>query len=257
MGKETLAEANRRIEQSEALDLFDSDRLGLFVVSRLAARHGIKVHLRTSPYGGTTAVVLLPTPCSTPARRNVPAPPGGRGTAAERAYARVPGADTARTPYPERRTSGPPSWQPVPSAAEASAAARRKALRRPASTALRLAPTRGRHPWIGRTPTPGHGRPASPRSCAKRRPDEPAGVRGLRGRPSAPPSGTGPHGGVPRRLARGPAARRIPRSSGRRPPAAATGPSARAVRVRRRERHRQRHSPGLRIRHRQHEGDRA
>ncbi|MFD4524002.1 nitrate- and nitrite sensing domain-containing protein [Streptomyces sp. NPDC058470] len=61
MGKETLAEANRRIEQSEALDLFDSDRLGLFVVSRLAARHGIKVHLRTSPYGGTTAVVLLPT----------------------------------------------------------------------------------------------------------------------------------------------------------------------------------------------------
>ncbi|WP_371673078.1 nitrate- and nitrite sensing domain-containing protein [Streptomyces sp. NBC_00289] len=61
MGKETLAEANHRIEQSEALDLFDSDRLGLFVVSRLAARHGIKVHLRTSPYGGTTAVVLLPT----------------------------------------------------------------------------------------------------------------------------------------------------------------------------------------------------
>lgn len=61
MGKETLAEANRRIKQSEALDLFDSDRLGLFVVSRLAARHGIKVHLRTSPYGGTTAVVLMPT----------------------------------------------------------------------------------------------------------------------------------------------------------------------------------------------------
>jgi signal transduction histidine kinase len=61
MGDETLAEANRRIEQSEALDLFDSDRLGLFVVSRLASRHGIKVHLRTSPYGGTTAVVLVPT----------------------------------------------------------------------------------------------------------------------------------------------------------------------------------------------------
>ncbi|MBT2395004.1 nitrate- and nitrite sensing domain-containing protein [Streptomyces sp. ISL-100] len=62
MGKESLSEANRRIEQSEALDLFDSDRLGLFVVSRLASRHGIKVHLRTSPYGGTTAVVLLPIP---------------------------------------------------------------------------------------------------------------------------------------------------------------------------------------------------
>ncbi|MBT2451020.1 sensor histidine kinase [Streptomyces sp. ISL-43] len=60
MGRESLDEANRRIEQSEALDLFDSDRLGLFVVSRLSARHGVKVHLRMSPYGGTTAVVLLP-----------------------------------------------------------------------------------------------------------------------------------------------------------------------------------------------------
>ncbi|MFD4631105.1 nitrate- and nitrite sensing domain-containing protein [Streptomyces sp. NPDC058284] len=61
MGKEMLTETNRRVEQSEGLDLFDSDQLGLFVVSRLAAHHGIKVHLRTSPYGGTTAVVLLPT----------------------------------------------------------------------------------------------------------------------------------------------------------------------------------------------------
>ncbi|MFJ8861654.1 nitrate- and nitrite sensing domain-containing protein [Streptomyces sp. NPDC102451] len=61
MGKELLDEANRRIEQSETLDLFDSDRLGLFVVSRLSARHHIKVQLRTSAYGGTTAVVLLPT----------------------------------------------------------------------------------------------------------------------------------------------------------------------------------------------------
>ncbi|MFI7361695.1 nitrate- and nitrite sensing domain-containing protein [Streptomyces sp. NPDC050149] len=61
MGAELLGEANRRIEEAEALDLFDSDRLGLFVVSRLAVRHRIKVQLRTSPYGGTTAVVLLPT----------------------------------------------------------------------------------------------------------------------------------------------------------------------------------------------------
>ncbi|MGP3638549.1 sensor histidine kinase, partial [Streptomyces sp. 24-1644] len=61
MGGELLAQANRRIEQSETLDLFDSDRLGLFVVSRLSARHRIKVKLRASPYGGTTAVVLVPT----------------------------------------------------------------------------------------------------------------------------------------------------------------------------------------------------
>ena len=90
MGKETLADANRRIEQSEALDLFDSDRLGLFVVSRLSARHGIKVHLRTSPYGGTTAVVLLPT-SSAPQRRAGTFPPRhGRSTAAARANASTP-----------------------------------------------------------------------------------------------------------------------------------------------------------------------
>ncbi|MFJ9751655.1 sensor histidine kinase [Streptomyces chartreusis] len=90
MGRETLAEANRRIEQSEALDLFDSDRLGLFVVSRLAARHGIKVHLRTSPYGGTTAVVLLPTALlhSGPAERSPDAALDARRSA-EPEHARV------------------------------------------------------------------------------------------------------------------------------------------------------------------------
>ncbi|WP_254898387.1 nitrate- and nitrite sensing domain-containing protein [Kitasatospora sp. NA04385] len=61
MGPEALADANRRIGASEQVDLFDSDRLGLFVVSRLAKRHGVKVALRPSAYGGTTAVVLLPT----------------------------------------------------------------------------------------------------------------------------------------------------------------------------------------------------
>lgn len=90
MGRETLDEANRRIAQSEALDLFDSDRLGLFVVSRLAARHGVKVHLRTSPYGGTTAVVLLPTALlhsGTPEDSAQEA----AGQPTERAYARVAG----------------------------------------------------------------------------------------------------------------------------------------------------------------------
>ncbi|WP_404961477.1 nitrate- and nitrite sensing domain-containing protein [Streptomyces sp. 147326] len=89
MGRETLGDANRRIEQSEALDLFDSDRLGLFVVSRLAARHGVKVHLRTSPYGGTTAVVLLPNSMlqgaltvGAPATATAPAPGPGRPAAA-------------------------------------------------------------------------------------------------------------------------------------------------------------------------------
>ncbi|MEV6167267.1 nitrate- and nitrite sensing domain-containing protein [Streptomyces sp. NPDC051954] len=92
MGKETLTEANHRIEQSETLDLFDSDRLGLFVVSRLAARHGIKVHLRTSPYGGTTAVVLLPTALlHSGAAERSPRKAAEAERPPEPEYARVPG----------------------------------------------------------------------------------------------------------------------------------------------------------------------
>ncbi|MFI0961647.1 nitrate- and nitrite sensing domain-containing protein [Streptomyces sp. NPDC021080] len=90
MGKERIAEANLRIERSEALDLYDSDRLGLFVVSRLSARHGIKVHLQTSPYGGTTAVVLLPTALlhDGPAERSLREADGDG--LLDREYARVP-----------------------------------------------------------------------------------------------------------------------------------------------------------------------
>ncbi|MGW5847635.1 sensor histidine kinase [Streptomyces sp. NPDC055254] len=99
MGRESLNDANRRIEQSEALDLFDSDRLGLFVVSRLSARHGVKVHLRTSPYGGTTAVVLLPNSLlqgaitvGTPASAADLEP----GTAAAASVSAVPGTARSR-----------------------------------------------------------------------------------------------------------------------------------------------------------------
>ncbi|MFD4623322.1 nitrate- and nitrite sensing domain-containing protein [Streptomyces sp. NPDC058475] len=119
MGKETLAEANRRIEQSEALDLFDSDRLGLFVVSRLSARHGIKVHLRTSPYGGTTAVVLLPTALLHGGAAEHSPRRTDSGRPAEREYARV-----AAAPEPESVhaiTERPVLVPPVQAASEAPA----------------------------------------------------------------------------------------------------------------------------------------
>ncbi|WP_344822082.1 sensor histidine kinase [Actinocorallia longicatena] len=53
-------ELNQRLAQAPEFDLADTDRLGLFVVSRLAARHGIKVTLQPSAYGGVSAVALLP-----------------------------------------------------------------------------------------------------------------------------------------------------------------------------------------------------
>ncbi|SIQ36299.1 sensor histidine kinase [Micromonospora avicenniae] len=55
-----LKAANEQIAQHQEFSLSNANKLGLFVVSRLADRHKCVVHLKTSPYGGTTAVVLIP-----------------------------------------------------------------------------------------------------------------------------------------------------------------------------------------------------
>ena len=60
LSADELDDINRRLASTPEFDLARSEQLGLFVVSHLAARHDIKVSLRRSVYGGTTAVVLLP-----------------------------------------------------------------------------------------------------------------------------------------------------------------------------------------------------
>ncbi|WP_344593078.1 sensor histidine kinase [Actinomadura vinacea] len=60
MDEASLAAANERLANPPEFDLSDSAQLGLFVVGRLAQRHRIKVTLRTSPFGGMSAVVLIP-----------------------------------------------------------------------------------------------------------------------------------------------------------------------------------------------------
>jgi HAMP domain./Histidine kinase-, DNA gyrase B-, and HSP90-like ATPase./Nitrate and nitrite sensing. len=60
LAPDQIDEAHRTLTTPEDFDPTRHDRLGLYVVGRLAARHGIKVTLCRSPYGGTTAVVLLP-----------------------------------------------------------------------------------------------------------------------------------------------------------------------------------------------------
>jgi hypothetical protein len=60
MTDQELATATERLANPPEFDLADSDKLGFFVVSRLAARHNIKITLRMSPYGGVAAIVLLP-----------------------------------------------------------------------------------------------------------------------------------------------------------------------------------------------------
>jgi signal transduction histidine kinase len=56
-----LDEINANLANPPQFDLSGSDRLGLFIAGQLARRHDIKITLRPSVYGGTTAIVLIPT----------------------------------------------------------------------------------------------------------------------------------------------------------------------------------------------------
>jgi signal transduction histidine kinase len=60
IGGDELTTVNDRLANPPEFDPAESDRLGLFVVARLAAKHRIKIVLRSSPYGGIAAIVLLP-----------------------------------------------------------------------------------------------------------------------------------------------------------------------------------------------------
>jgi signal transduction histidine kinase len=60
MSPQRIDELNARLASPPEFNPSDSEQLGLFVVSQLAKRHGIRVTLRSSPYGGTGAVVLIP-----------------------------------------------------------------------------------------------------------------------------------------------------------------------------------------------------
>ncbi|MGV9993408.1 nitrate- and nitrite sensing domain-containing protein, partial [Streptomyces sp. NPDC003374] len=60
MNAEALLDANLRLAETPEFELTDTDRLGLFVISRLAQRQNVRVSLQPSPYGGITAVVFIP-----------------------------------------------------------------------------------------------------------------------------------------------------------------------------------------------------
>ncbi|QKW39414.1 nitrate- and nitrite sensing domain-containing protein [Actinomadura sp. NAK00032] len=60
MTEDKLAEINERIVDPPEFNLRSSVQLGLFVVAKLAERYGVRVSLKRSAYGGTTAVVVIP-----------------------------------------------------------------------------------------------------------------------------------------------------------------------------------------------------
>jgi len=127
MSDADLAEVNEQLASPPALDFTGARRLGFDVVARLAVRHGIKVRLRPSWFGGVTALVLLPPSLlsepfevslataadeaaagSGPAAPPVPAPALGTGASGDTS------ADGWRSRVRRRRTAVATEGRPGP-----------------------------------------------------------------------------------------------------------------------------------------------
>jgi HAMP domain-containing protein len=175
MSREQVARANRTLAEPPPLTLttLSSDsRMGLLVVSRLAARNGVTIKLSESDYGGIRAIVLIPIDLIA----DEPRPSVGllAGSAAVEAPALISNGTNRfpSVPWPTMEPAEPllpvrkPSSQP------------RTAYREPASVSI---PEQG--------PVPTAGRPSLPR----RRRQESLAPQ-LSNAPQSPPStSTGRH----------------------------------------------------------------
>ena len=102
LSPDELDDINARLASPAEFDLTHSEQLGLFVVSRLAARHAIKVSLRRSVYGGTTGRGADAVRRGGAAGRGRPGGSPGRPARRHRA----PGADRTAPAAPAVRRRG-------------------------------------------------------------------------------------------------------------------------------------------------------
>ncbi|HKT05798.1 MAG TPA: sensor histidine kinase, partial [Rugosimonospora sp.] len=93
-----LADLNERLATPPEVDVAVSRMMGLVVVARLAARHGVKVELRPAQERGTIADVLLPTSVLVPRALSGRTSPGTGG---------LPLPQEAPQPRPETPVPGP------------------------------------------------------------------------------------------------------------------------------------------------------
>ncbi|UXY31591.1 sensor histidine kinase [Streptomyces sp. HUAS TT20] len=103
MSEEDYASLNAQLAVEPKFDvvaLADDLRLGMFVIARLATRHGIAVTLRPSPFGGTTAIVLVPHDIVV---RETPAPPAPDATD------ETAGEKETEAPLPQRARQAKPA----------------------------------------------------------------------------------------------------------------------------------------------------
>ncbi|MFJ8538411.1 nitrate- and nitrite sensing domain-containing protein [Streptomyces sp. NPDC093591] len=99
LSPEDLAAINERLASPPTVDVSVSRRMGLFVVGRLSQRHGIRIQLRPSDSGGTTALVMLPVDVAQGNKKPAPgkpAPGGPGGSGGPAAAQAAAGAAAAR-----------------------------------------------------------------------------------------------------------------------------------------------------------------
>src|SRR5262245_39567507 len=114
MGAEEMAHANWRLDNPPVVDVAVSRRMGLFVVARLAARHGIRVRLRPASAGGGGLTALVWLPDEVISRDSATAaPPGMR---------RFDAAAAATTAASTATAAGAPEW-PVAEGSDSRSAA--------------------------------------------------------------------------------------------------------------------------------------
>jgi signal transduction histidine kinase len=135
MEEDQLAAANELMVRPPRMDVLahsDDIRLGLYVIARLADQHGLRVEFRSSAYGGTRVVLLVPDELTVPEPRTgpvgVPAPaaavpaapsaPAADGALPTRvqgqALAGVTALHTAGAPYATTEQPHPVAEQPYP-----------------------------------------------------------------------------------------------------------------------------------------------
>ena len=232
-----MSHANWRLDNPPVVDVAVSRRMGLFVVGRLAARHGVRVRLRHAQAGGLTALIWLPDTVAAPEvapplgrlRRfeaddfgpapSLSAPPQGSGTGAQATTA-------ARIPrFSPMSPSAPPSPSFTPAAGIGQGAGRAPDApgARPEATGSGPAAGNG---WDGSDSAQslpvaqGRATATAARRPRTARPTT-ARTRRSRGLPaaSAGPGGPGASGpgpaGCPRSAGRIPQAPKIPRSAAR------------------------------------------
>ncbi|MDJ0341671.1 nitrate- and nitrite sensing domain-containing protein [Streptomyces sp. H10-C2] len=105
LSPEDLSDINERLANPPTVDVSVSRRMGLFVVGRLSLRHGIRIQLRPSDSGGTTALVMLPVDVTQggqnaknaaagkrgPIATGMPGTPNGPGASATNAFGAAAG----------------------------------------------------------------------------------------------------------------------------------------------------------------------